>query len=337
MITSEQITNFLSAISIGVVIALMPNAIFGQLFSILEFKQITQILNITTSFMGFTIGICVAYKFKLDLIASASLAMTTMIAGHSIYFENFGALLKGTGDIMNIIIAAFFGLLLIKYFPKKLQYYRLILLPALMILIIGGFSLFTISYTLSLSNFLGVLISNLISLQPLLMCMFIGVCFRIIIVSPLSSVAIALMVKLNGLSAAAASVGICSIAMSLAIASFKVNGFASSIAIFIGSPKLLMSNFIKKPQILLSGTICAAIMGIFTYLLDFQGNSMSAGFGSSGLIGLLANLDIKGYSIQNIISTIFGYIILPFIISWLSFSVFIKTKIVKKEDYLIKL
>lgn len=331
----SNINKFLTGISIGVVVALMPSSIFHQLFLALGLTSIANILSVTTSFMCFSIGVGVAYQFKLDFIAGISLAFVSMIASQAIQFETDAVYLKGTGDIINAMFIMVLGLLIIRFFPKRLYFYRLILLPALIILIAGSVSLISYDFTSLLSLTLGKWIMQIMHLQPLIMSCLIAVCFGVIIVSPISSVAIALIVGLTGTSAAAASVGISTIAMYLAIASFKENGIGSSIAIFIGSPKLMMSNFLSKPKILFPGMLASIIVGSLAYFWGFQGTSMSAGFGSSGLVGLIANLDVKGYTLNNFVLTILGFIIIPFIFSMILYLVFMKLRFINSKDFRI--
>lgn len=337
MINKTKINKFLTGISLGVVVALMPSSIFHQLFLVLGLSDIANILSVCTSFMCFSIGVGVAYQFKLDFIAGISLAFVSMIAGQAIKFQEGSVMLQGTGDIINALVALALGLYLIKFFPKKMHFYRLILLPAFMILIVGSISLLTFGISNAISMNLGMILYYFTLLQPLLMCILIAICLGVIIVSPISSVAISLIVGLDGNSAAAASLGIASMAMYLAICSFKVNGLGSSLAIFLGSPKLLMANFIRKPQILIPGMLTSIFTGALAYYFNFQGTSMSAGFGSSGLVGMIANLDINGYTWQNIGLTFMGYVLIPFLISLLLYFIFKKIKLIKKNDFIINI
>ena len=329
----DNIMKVLNGLSIGVVIALMPSAIFSQIFIALEMPDIASMLNISTSLMCLSIGLAIAYQFKLDLIPAAVLAIATMISGQAIQYNNEILTISGTGDIINATFGAAIALLLIKVLDNKLGMYKLIILPAIIILIVGTITMYSAQPIFQITEYIGNLILHFTTLKPILMCTLIGISFGIIIVSPISSVAIALLINLSGVGAAAASVGICAVAISLAISSFKSNGLASSIAIFLGSPKLQMANFIRRPLILLPGIIGAAISSPFAVIFNLQGTTLSAGFGSSGLIGPITNLNINGYDSNTILITIIAYLIIPFVSSLIAIIIINKTTTFIKSEY----
>ena len=70
--------------------------------------------------------------------------------------------------------------------------------------------------------------------------------------------------------------------------SSKVNGFGTTIAHFVGTPKIQMANMLKKPKLFLPVITSAGIAGLVGAIFEISGTANSAGFGSAGLIGPMA-------------------------------------------------
>ena len=108
---------------------------------------------------------------------------------------------------------------------------------------------------------IGSVVSVLTDFRPLVMGMFMGAIFAALIVSPVSSVGIAMAIGIEGIASGSANLGITAGALTLAIMSSRVNGFGSTgligplaayqnmasgpitivflVAIFVGMPLLL--------------------------------------------------------------------------------------------------
>ncbi|MEG0364416.1 MAG: PTS sugar transporter subunit IIC, partial [Erysipelotrichales bacterium] len=181
-------------------------------------------------------------------------------------------------------------------------------------------------------------ISLFTSLQPLIMSILLALSFSLIIISPLSTVAIALLISISGLSSGAANLGIVGTSFTLALLSYKENGLGCALVHFIGSPKIQMANFIKRPIMFIPSLFSAFLCGIISYLFAIQGTPISAGFGISGLIGPLAHLSSEGFTSFNLFIVLIAFVILPIIISISSMYLFRNIlKLVKPEDYKINI
>src|SRR5699024_4652038 len=122
------------------------------------------------------------------------------------------------------------------------------------------------------------------NLQPLLMCILIAIAFSILIVSPISTVAIAMAIGISGIASGAANVGIAAAAC-LVVGTAKVNNKGVPIAVFLGAMKMMMPNLLKNPVISIPIALTAVVTGITASLFGIQGTPESAGFGFSGLVG----------------------------------------------------
>lgn len=330
----------LNGMSIGIVVALIPGAIFSQIAKMLEFSQISMYLSVSTSLMCLFMGICIALQYKFDPISSCILAISTFIGGGAIKGITPDGILqwKGSGDVINAALAAIIAIIIISLIGDKLKAYKLIILPTVVLVVVTIITSITAAPVGSITTNIGNLVSHFTTLQPLLMSILIALSFGIIVVSPISSVAVAMLINLSGNSSAAANLGITGVAITLAILSYKRNGMGTSLAHFLGSPKIQMANFVKKPIMLLPSIISGCICAVIVPFLNLQGTPMSAGFGISGLIGPIGHLDNAGYNMQNYLICMLAFILIPTVVSFLSVYIFRdKLKIVNDDQYKLDL
>jgi uncharacterized membrane protein len=336
--SSKEFTNkILNGMSIGIVAALVPSAILGELSKAMGWTTIVLLTTIAARLAVVAMGLCIAQQFKMKPIHSVALAISTLLGSGAIKQVEGGLMLAGMGDIINAGITASIAVLLLLWFGDRFKSYTMILVPTLTIAISGTLGLFTLPYVTLITGAVGQFISWCTTLQPILMGALISMSFSIIIISPISTVAIALAISLTGISSGAANLGICAAGFGLAIAGFEKNGWGTSLASVLGSPKLHMANFLKNPRMSLPLVFNALVLGILAGILGIVGTPMSAGFGISGLIGPLNHLGIVGYSFGNWIITILVFLVLPIILGFVFKALFFNVfKILKAEDYAIE-
>ena len=309
----ENTFKVLNGMSIGIVVALLPSAILGNIFNYLfDVPYLEMLLSFSTSLMALLIGVCIAMQFKLDPISTCVLAVTTMVSGGAVRSMIDGTIqVQGSGDILNAGIGAVLTLLLIHLIGNRLKAYKLIILPCLAIVLVGTITSLTAGPVSTITTFIGTVVDHFTTLQPMLMSILLAISFVLIIISPLSSVAIALLIDLSGIGSAAANVGITGAAITLAILNYRSNGLATALAHFLGSPKIQMANFIKAPIMIVPGLVAGAIASIFVPIFGAVGTPFSAGFGLSGGIGPLGHLGIVGFTPQTIFIAVLVFILIP--------------------------
>lgn len=162
-----------------------------------------------------------------------------------------------------------------------------------------------------------------------------GIIFAILIVTPISTVGIATAIMLNGIGAGSANLGIVGASFALAAYGWKANPLGTSLAHFLGSPKMQMANILSKPKLFLPMALNAGILGGIGAALQIQGTPASAGFGFSGLVGPLAALDaMKAVTVGNVLELTVIFFILPIGLAYLSNLLFTKTLHYQvSEDY----
>lgn len=334
----------LNGVAVGSVVVLIPGALLNEVFKALlpVFPQGQFILNATAfsmTLMGVVVGIAISMMFKFTPIQTASVGMATAL-GSGVWKlgENGAFILKGSGDIINMTLTATVAVILILTVAKNFKAYAMLLTPTLVLIVAGGIGIVTLPYVQMITGALATLISNLLTLQPLVMSILVAIIFAMMIVSPLSTVGIALAVNLTGVGSAAANVGICAAAFGLAITGWKSNELGIKIALMAGSPKMAMPNVMKKPKIMIPIIVNAAISAIFIVLLNQQGTPMSAGFGISGFIGPINAINLAGgWTLGNIINALLAFMIIPIGLAIVLRKVFTEIKpLVEVEDYHIE-
>lgn len=327
----------LTGMSIGIVVALVPSALLGEIAKALDLQAIVEITGFGGKMLAVIMGLCIAMQFKMTPIQSGTLAITTIIGSGAIKMIDGTTVLAGMGDVINAGITAALATLLILFIGNKLKAYTILLVPTIVITLVGFIGLQTLPYVSSLTTYLGEMVGMFTNLQPIVMGILISITFAFLIISPVSTVGVAMAISLSGIGSGAANLGICAAGFGLAIAGFKQNGLGTSAAHFLGSPKIQMANFVKKPRMILPILANAAVLGALGSIFGIEGTPSSAGFGFSGLIGPINHLNIVGYSAINIIICALLFFILPILLGFIFKYIFVdRTKFVQEEDYLIE-
>ena len=339
MSVKEFINKILSGAAMGIVVGLIPNAIFGEIFKALaSYHSIFTTLGNITFAIQFTVqvlaGMFVALEFKLTRIQTASVIGAAFVASGAAKLIEGAWVLKGTGDLINTMITVAMAIMIIKWFGNRLSNLTIVVMP-----IIGGvlpafLGLLTLPYVVKFTGLIGTLIANFTSLQPLVMMVVIAISFALIIVTPLSSVAIAYAISLAGLGSGAANVGIAATLFTLAYGSSKVNHKGTTFALFFAGPKMMMANYIKNPIMSLPIVINAAVTGLVAYFFQIQGTTASAGFGITGLAGPINAFSfMDGNPAMKIIILLVQYLVVPLGMAFITHTIFTKLNLYKDEMF----
>ncbi len=338
----EFISKLLNGISIGIVVALIPNALLGEILKLLipYFPALQHVFDITVfvmSLLPLLIGVMVGITFKLTPIQTASVGIAAMVGSGAVQKTADGLFaLNGIGIVLNTGITAALAVLFVQLLGDKLKAYSILVMPTLSILVPGMIGYMMLPYMKHSTGIIGVAVSNVTQLQPVLMGAIIAVIFCIIILLPVSTVGVATVIMLSGVGAGAANLGIVAAGVGLAIASYKANSLGTALAHVLGSPKIQMKNFLMKPKIAIPMVITAAILGGLAGVLNIQGTPYSAGFGLSGLVGPLnyINLAEGGWTQKNISIMLSTFLILPIVLNLGLIYIFSRNlKLIKATDY----
>lgn len=338
----EFFNKVLAGLSIGIVVALVPGALLGELAKALlpifpAVQGIIDATNLAQRMLPMVIGVTVAMQFKFTPIQTSSIGIATVIgSGVASSVAKNAFTFAGTGDVINAGITAAIAAGLVLLLGNRLKAYTILLVPTIVIAVAGLLGLATLPYVKLITKYIGDLIQNFTTLQPVLMGILTAIAFALLIVSPISTVGVATAISLSGIGSGAANLGIVAAGFGLAVAGWKSNSVGTSVAHFLGSPKMQMANFIKKPRMIVPIVLNAAVLGALAGMFNIKGTPMSAGFGISGLIGPINALNLAkgGWSPANIILIAVIFVIIPIALALVFNYVFTKiVKLVDSEDY----
>lgn len=318
------VNKVLAGTAIAIVVALIPNAILATILKpflsnplVAAFQQSLTVFQFFTPIMA---GVLIAQQFKFNAmqqiivggaayVGSGALGFVTLLneAGDKVNLFRF----NGIGDLINTMLTAALAVLVLQAIGNRLGSLNIVFLPIVGTLV-GFLGRQLLPYVSKITTWIGQVINTFTTLQPLLMSILIAVSFALIIVSPVSTVAIGIAVGLQGLSAGAASMGIAATAAVLVWATLRVNKPGVPLAVGLGAMKMMMPNFLRNPIIGVPMVLTAAISAICVPLLNLVGTPMSAGFGLVGLVGPLASLE--GGS--NPLFIFIAWIVIPFVVAF---------------------
>ncbi len=274
----KYIIDTLSHMAFGLFCSLILGLIIGQIAKIpgMDFLDfIAEALSAKSPLVGACIGLAIAYGLEcapLVLISSA-------VAGALGY--QFGG---PVGSYISVIVASQVGMLVSKKTPVDI-----ILTPLVTIVTGAMIAKYCCSPINDFMLYIGSLINNATKLNPFLMGIAVSVLVGCALTLPISSVAICVMVGIDGLAAGAATVGCCAQMIGFAVISYKDNGLGGFISQGVGTSMLQIGNIVKKPRIWLAPTLTAAILGpVSTVALKMTNSALGAGMGTSGLVGPIA-------------------------------------------------
>ncbi|RIY32815.1 hypothetical protein CKF54_04205 [Psittacicella hinzii] len=332
----------LNAGGLGIVIPLIPYAILGTLLrpfatdsqliaNFINYCQ--QVQSIAPILIGFLIATFVGLNpLRAGVVSFVSFLSSGNLSVVQLFTEQGSAVnvlqLKGLGDLVNAIFMGAVSSAIILKINNLFRSLEIILLPILGV----ALAHFGREVSLPIVGYITTGVADAVeyftTLNPILMSMLIGATFAILIISPISSVVVALAIKLNAVNSGIANLGCSSTMIAVLIGSVFVNKPGVSVTVGLGIVKMLVGNLLKYPILALPLAVSGAICGLAAYLLGVHGTAFTAGFGYSGLVGPLAAYDAfvtQGVSTGSAISKlIIAYIVIPFAVASLVHFLFIR-------------
>ncbi|QQP69464.1 PTS transporter subunit IIC [Carnobacterium sp. CS13] len=328
----------LAGTATGIVVGLIPNAILGELFKYLGTKMdvFISLLHVVQGFqysVPIIVGVLIAMQFKLNPMQTIIVGAAALVGSGAYVITDGAFMLVGIGDLINTMLTASLAVILVRAIGNKLGSMTILLLPIIAGAGAGAVGSFTLPYVKMITSTIGTLINSFTELQPILMSVLIAVSFSILIISPISTVAIATAIGLSGLASGAANIGICAAAATLVIGSMKVNSLGVTSSVGLGAMKMMMPNLIKHPIICLPIAFSAVISAVFAALFNIQGTPFSAGFGFSGLVGPINAVKfMEGSAGTNIGIAVLVFFVIPFASAFIGDLVFGKVLKIYDKD-----
>ena len=322
----KYVVDALSHMAMGLFCSLILGLIIGQFAKIpsLEFLSfIAEALSATSPLVGACIGLAIAYGLSCAPLVLISSAITGALG------YKFGG---PVGAYLSVIIGTQVGMLISKRTPVDI-----VITPLVTIVIGGLIARYCCSPINTFMLYLGNVINSATELNPFMMGITVAVLVGCALTLPISSVAICVMLGIDGLAAGAATVGCCAQMIGFAVTSYKDNGLGGLLSQGLGTSMLQIGNIVKNPIIWVAPTLTAAILGpVSTVWLKMTNSALGAGMGTSGLVGPIAafaTMTESGSPSGEVLTKIAGlYFIAPALISLAIHCIFKKYKLVKPGD-----
>ena len=275
---NKYVVKALSHMAQGLFCSLILGLIIGQIAKIpgLDFLNfIAEALSASSPLVGACIGLAIAYGLSCPPLVMISSAITGALG------YQFGG---PVGAYLAVIVGEELGGLVSRKTPVDI-----IITPLVTIVAGGLFAKYCCSPINDFMLYLGEVINKATMLSPFMMGIAVSVLVGCALTLPISSVAICVMLGIDGLAAGAATVGCCAQMVGFAVISYRDNGMGGLLSQGLGTSMLQIGNIARKPVIWLAPTLTSAILGpVSTVWLQMTNNALGAGMGTSGLVGPLA-------------------------------------------------
>lgn len=285
----------LNGMGTGLLATLVVGTIMEQIGTLLNLDILLEIGGFAKVLMAAAIGVGVTYALDAKPLVIFAGVVTAMIGAGAI-FNLDGQITLRIGEPAGAYLAAVATAWIGKQIIGKTKV-DIILVPMICLLLGGIVAVFIAPVLVYVTTAIGAFINHATDLRPLYMGAIISVTFCLVILSPLSSAALAVGLGLDGLAAGAAAVGCASSMVGFAIASYGDNGVGGLISQGIGTSKIQFGNAVKNPYIILPTVAASFIAGpASTALFKLECNSLGAGMGSSGFVGQIQTIVVMGTS-----------------------------------------
>ncbi len=275
---NKYVVKALSHMAQGLFCSLILGLIIGQIAKIpgLDFLNfIAEALSASSPLVGACIGLAIAYGLSCTPLVMISSAITGALG------YQFGG---PVGAYLAVIVGEELGGLVSRKTPVDI-----IVTPLVTIVAGGLFARYCCSPINDFMLYLGEVINKATMLSPFMMGIAVSVLVGCALTLPISSVAICVMLGIDGLAAGAATVGCCAQMVGFAVISYRDNGMGGLLSQGLGTSMLQIGNIARKPIVWLAPTQTSAILGpVSTVWLQMTNNALGAGMGTSGLVGPLA-------------------------------------------------
>lgn len=309
----------LGAMALGLFSSLIVGLILKVIGDKTGIKLLTDYGLQAMAMMGPAIGVAVAFGLKAPPLVLFASTITGMA----------GAKLGGpAGCFVAAVIGAEFGKLVSK--ETKVD----IIITPMVTIITGVATGVFIGPTINtMMVALGALIMKATELQPIPMGILVSVLMGLILTAPISSAAVAMMLKLGGLAAGAATVGCAAQMVGFAVASYRENGWGGLVSQGLGTSMLQVPNIVRNPRILIPPTLAGAILGpVATTIWPMTNIPAGAGMGTSGLVGQFGTFEAMGMTGGVMFKVVMLHFILPAILTILISEYMRKTGWIKYGD-----
>ena len=288
----------LGAMAFGLFASLLIGTIFATLGEKSHVELFNTIANYAKGATGAALGVSIAYSLQAPQLVLFS-AATVGIAGNDL------------GGPVGAFVATIVAVELGKIVSKET---RVDILVTPGVTIISGVVVAQVAGpgVSAFMNAFGNLVKTATEMQPFFMGILVSALIGIALTLPISSAAICIMLRLDGLAGGAATAGCCAQMIGFAVMSFKENGVGGILAQGLGTSMLQMGNIVKNPKIWIPPTLVSMITGpIATMIFHLENIPAGSGMGTCGLVGPIGIYTAMGGGASMWIGIILVCFVLP--------------------------
>jgi len=332
-VMKNSLIKSLNGMGIGLFATLVVGTILSQIGNLAHWDLLIQLGTIAKVLMGGAIGAAVAYALEAPPLVIFSCIVTGSIGAGAVQIVDANTMIK-VGDPAGAYVASLITTIVGKKIAGRTKV-DIVLVPIVCILIGGIAGTFVSPVITQFTSGIGFIINRATELQPLYMGAIVSTIMGLVLISPISSAAMAASLGLSGLAAGAAVVGTSCQMIGFAVASYKENGLEGIIAQGLGTAKIQFGNIVKNPLIAVPSTVASFILGMFsTTVFKMTCNKIGAGMGTSGLVGQIQTVAEMGSG--SIVKIIILHFVLPALISFTVAYAMKKKGYIKTNDMLLQ-
>ncbi|MCL2560202.1 MAG: PTS sugar transporter subunit IIC [Turicibacter sp.] len=293
--TLSTLIDALDSMGMGVLATLIVGTILRQIATLLgdNFQVLFTIGTYAQVFMAVGVAIGVSHALRVRPVVMYGTVVTSMMGAGAFSLVD-GAVSLRVGDPAAAFVTAFATAVVGSLIAGRTKL-DIMVTPIVSLLVGGMVALHVAPWVTEVTDWIGVAVTTATEMHPIWMGIIVAVIFCFIILSPLSSSALAIGLGLSGLAAGAALAGTAASMVGFAVISFKDNGLGGLVSQGIGTSKIQFGNFVKNPAIFLPTMLAAMMTGpLSTVVFGIETNSLGAGMGTSGLVGQIQTVYVMG-------------------------------------------
>lgn len=335
----RKVKGFLMTTTNGMAIGLFGTLIIGTIISVFAdipgLETVDSFAKLVKSLMGAGIGLGVALSLKKEGVSVVALTAAGM-AGTLIFSFSDGEFYTAQ-DPLSCYVATLFALLGLSFMKRKTPV-DLILIPLVGLAFALLYCYLCSDAVHHVTLAIGWVIEASFDIAPLPMCIVVCVLVGMALTAPISSVAICVAVQIGNvpLAAGAAVIGCCVQMLGFAVHTAHDNGWGSVLAVGIGTSMLQFKNILRKPVIWLPTIIASAILAPFAYIFEFASDSVGAGMGTSGLVGIIDTFKIMNYDPLAMLEVVMVCIVAAIVLVFIVDMIFRRMGWIEKGDFALQ-
>jgi len=333
----KRFVSYLGTTTNGMAIGLFGTLIIGtviaQIGNIPGLSALGALATVIKSLMGAGIGLGVALALKKQGVVVVASMAAGAIGNYAFYWST--GEVSAIGDPLSCYISSVVCIEMIRVILRKKTAVDIILIPLVGLIFSCVYAIFLSYYVHFVTLGIGSLIEISFDAIPFFMCIVVSALMGMALTAPISSVAIAVAINIGNvpLAAGAALIGCCTQMVGFAYQTSHDNKWGKVLAVGLGTSMLQFKNIVNKPKIWLPTIIASAILGPFALAFNIFTDSVGAGMGTCGLVGLLNTFSTMGYSVINILKVLLVTVVLPIILVYVIDLLFRKKKWIEAGDF----